>query len=241
MIQIRNLTRQVGKTRVLDNISLTVEKQETLVVAGPAGSGKTTLLRVISGLDPPDKGEIHILGAKASRDDKIIIPPEKRNLGMIFQDLALWPHMTALENIAFGLKANGFKKTEQHRKIRKLCDRIDIEPLLQRYPEHLSGGEKQKIALARTLVLEPAVLLLDEPLNSLDAVLKDDLLNTIRSLVKHFQITLIYVTHSREEAAFLSSRICVMIKGKISQTGFRQQLLDNPESDFITYFLREVR
>ncbi|MCD4722378.1 MAG: ABC transporter ATP-binding protein [Desulfobacula sp.] len=238
MIQILNLKKQYKKATVLDNICLEIGKQETVVVVGPSGSGKTTLLRLIAGLEKPDAGEIYIQGIKSSKPQNIIIPPNRRRLGMIFQDLALWPHMTARENIELGLISLGMSKNKRKQKLKKMRGHIDIDSFINRYPEHLSGGEKQKVALARTLILEPDILLMDEPLNSLDTVQKDDILLLIKQLVKLYKITMIYVTHNREEALFMSDRICVMSNGRIVQTGVKEELVKNPKSKFIQYFFK---
>ncbi len=239
MIELKNLTKNYGTTAALDNISLEINSECSVVVAGPSGSGKTTLLRLIAGLETPDAGDIFINGQKASTGGKIIIPPNKRKLGMIFQDLALWPHMTVLENLEFGLKFQGVKKAERKEKIENILSIIKLNGHLKRYPHSLSGGEKQRVALARTVVLEPEIILMDEPLASLDTVLRDELRDMIVSLVKKLNIILVYVTHNREEALAIAGRIVVLSDNCVAQEGSINHLLENPGTEFVRKFIKK--
>ncbi len=238
MIELKNLTKKYGAITAVNDISLKINREDSIVLAGPSGSGKTTLLRLIAGLETPDAGEIFIHGQKAGIGGKIIIPPNKRKLGMIFQDLALWPHMTVLENLEFGLKSQGVKKTERKEKIENILSIIKLNGHLKRYPHSLSGGEKQRVALARTVVLEPEIILMDEPLASLDTVLKDELQDMIISLVKKLNILLVYVTHNREEALTIAGRIVILSDSRIVQEGSINDLLKNPGTEFVKRFIR---
>jgi len=168
MIELINLTKKYDTVTAVENVSLKIERHSPTVIVGPSGSGKTTLLRLIAGLEVPDAGEILIDGEAASVAGKILIPPHRRKLGMIFQDLALWPHMKVLDNLEFGLKSLGIKKNLRKEKIENIMNLIQLDNHLNRYPPYLSEGEKQRVALARTLILEPAILLMDEPLSNID-------------------------------------------------------------------------
>ncbi|MCP4112553.1 MAG: ABC transporter ATP-binding protein [Desulfobacteraceae bacterium] len=240
MIELKNLTKKYGAITAVNDLSLTIKREDTTVFAGPSGSGKTTLFRLIAGLETPDAGEIFINRQKASTRGRIIIPPNKRGLGMIFQDLALWPHMTVQENLEFGLKSQGIKKTERKEKIENVLNIIKLNGHLNRYPCSLSGGEKQRVALARTLVLKPEIILMDEPLASLDTVLKDELQDMIIRLVKRLNILLLYVTHNREEALAIGTNIVVMSDGSIVQSGNINNLMENPKTDFVKRFIRRA-
>lgn len=240
MIELKNITKTYKGVAAVENVSLKIEPEESLVLAGMSGSGKTTLLRLIAGFEAPDSGEIQINGQLVSKPHKIIVPPNRRGIGMIFQDLALWPHLTVLENLEFGLKACGLKKAERKRKIENISDVIKLNGHLNRYPQSLSGGEKQRVALARTLVLEPDIMLMDEPLSNLDTVLKDEFQNLIISLVKRLKLVLFYVTHDRNEAFAIADRIAVMSQGAVVQTGTVNDLLENPKTDFVRKFMRRT-
>jgi ABC-type Fe3+/spermidine/putrescine transport system ATPase subunit len=240
MIELKNITKKYKNAVAVDNVSLKIEPKESVVFAGMSGSGKTTLLRLIAGFEAPDSGEIQIRGQCASKPHKIIVPPNRRGIGMIFQDLALWPHLSVLENLEFGLKARGLKKTERKQKIEIISDLIKLNGHLSRYPQSLSGGEKQRVALARTLVLEPDIMLMDEPLSNLDTVLKDEFQNLITSLVKRLKLVLLYVTHDRDEALAVADRIAVMSEGSLVQTGTANDLLENPKTDFVKKFMRKT-
>ena len=238
MIELKNITKAYKGVAAADNVSLKIEPEESVVLAGMSGSGKTTLLRLIAGFEAPDSGEIFINGQSVSKANKIIIPPNRRGIGMIFQDLALWPHITVMENLEFGLKARGLKKAERKRKIEIISDLIKLNGYLNRYPQSLSGGEKQRVALARTLVLEPAIMLMDEPLSKLDTVLKDEFQNLIISLVRTLKLVLVYVTHDRNEALAIADKIVVMSEGAVVQAGAANDLLENPKTDFVRKFMR---
>ncbi|RLC00702.1 MAG: iron ABC transporter ATP-binding protein [Deltaproteobacteria bacterium] len=240
MTELKNITKIYGDMTALEDVSLKIEREETVAIVGPSGSGKTTLLRLIAGLESPDSGEIFIRGQQASRPGKIILRPDRRRLGMIFQDLALWPHLTVTENLEFGLKSQGVKKSERSERIKTVLDMVELNSHPDRYPHSLSGGEKQRVALARTVVLEPEIMLMDEPLSSVDTVLKKELQDMIARLVRKLKVTLIYVTHDREEALAMAGRIVVLISGRIVQTGSVSDLLENPKTDFVKNFMRRT-
>lgn len=215
LIDIETLTKHYGKTTVLKDISLDIETEERVVFLGPSGCGKTTLLRLIAGFTAPEKGTISLNGTPVSQENHILVPPEKRNLGMVFQDLALWPHMSVRENLEFGLKAKGVVKEGRKRKIAEIAERIDMSAYLDRKPGELSGGQQQRVALARALVLEPDILLMDEPLSSLDTTLNRHIRTQILQLQKALHFTLLYVTHNPEEAGELATRIIHIDRGHI--------------------------
>ena len=207
-----------GET-ILDRISLQITEGERLVILGPSGCGKTTILRLIAGFITPDTGTIAIDGKPVAGNGCIFIPPEQRNLGMVFQDLALWPHLSVRGNIAFGLKAKGKPKTERERKIHEVLDLVGMRDLAGRRPSELSGGQQQRVALARSLAPEPKVLLMDEPLSSLDPELNVRLRQEVLRLQEKLGFTLLYVTHDREEAFAIATRVVRMSKGRIAYEG----------------------
>lgn len=213
MIKLKNITKKNGDAIVLDNLSLSVDKGECLALSGPSGCGKTTTLRLIAGLEIPDSGEIWLKDTLASTSKKIT-PPYNRSLSMVFQDLALWPHMTALKHLQFSLGSN---KKRDKSTIKKVLGMVRLTNHTLKYPHELSGGEKQRLALARALVMEPDILLMDEPLSSLDAALKKELLYEIKDIIHQTGITTIYVTHDLEEAKFLAKRIAIMADNNIKE------------------------
>ncbi|OQX59534.1 MAG: iron ABC transporter ATP-binding protein [Helicobacteraceae bacterium 4484_230] len=209
-ITLKNITKSYGQNKVLDNVSLTVEAKERIVIFGPSGCGKTTLLRIIAGFVAPDSGTLFIEDEPVADSGVIIKTPQERNIGMVFQDLALWPHMSVKENIAFGLKAKGVSGAEREERIREMLELVDMSGYEKRKPSQLSGGEQQRVALARALVLEPKILLMDEPLSSLDAKLNIRLRKEILSLQQKLGFTLVYVTHNEDEASDIATRLIRM-------------------------------
>ncbi|MFH1220208.1 MAG: ABC transporter ATP-binding protein [Candidatus Eisenbacteria bacterium] len=240
MLTIRNLTKRFDRTLVVDNVSLSCEKGETLAVLGPSGCGKTTLLRLIAGFERPDEGEILINGEVASTPDEIM-PPSKRHLGMIFQDLALWPHMTVRENVEFGLTGNSAGRAQNAHKVTDILNKIGLADFEQCYPGQLSGGERQRVALARSLAAEPRVLLLDEPLSNLDSLLKAQMIRLIIDLRGDLTLTMIYVTHNLDEALDIAHRIAIMNQGRVEQVGSFEEMKVNPATKLVADFLRAVR
>ena len=206
-------------TKVVDNFSLEINEKERIVILGPSGCGKTTILRLIAGFIAPDAGSISIAGVLVSREGRIIKSPEKRQLGMVFQDLALWPHLSVKGNIDFGLKAKGLPKVEREHRIRDILDLVGMTGYSERKPAELSGGQQQRVALARALVLEPKVLLMDEPLSSLDLELNVRLRKEILRLQEELGFTMVYVTHDRDEAFDIATRMISMRQGRVENVG----------------------
>ncbi len=224
IVKVENVSKAYNKIPVIREISLDIGKGERVVILGPSGCGKTTLLRMIAGFIQPDKGRLIIDGQTVADNGKRIIAPESRQVGMVFQDLALWPHMTSYKNIEFGLKAKNVSKAEIRVRIDTILEEIQMVQFKNAYPGELSGGQQQRIALARALVTCPKTLLMDEPLSSLDADLRQVLRREILRLQEELAITMIYVTHDREEAFSLATRIVVMKEGKIQKTGTVSQI-----------------
>ena len=216
-IDLDRVSKNFGARVAIDRLSLHIEKSERLVLFGPSGCGKTTVLRLLAGLEVPDKGEIRIDGRVVATAGKNLVPPEKRDLGMVFQDLALWPHMTAQQNLMFGLNARSVPKREAHVRVRELLERVGLDYRIDAKPHQLSGGEQQRVALARALVTRPSILLMDEPLSSLDDERKRAIASDLLGLQSQFGFTLIYVTHDRGEADMLASRICELSDGRVTE------------------------
>ena len=219
IVNIENVSKAYNKIPVIREMSLGIEKGERVVILGPSGCGKTTLLRMIAGFIHPDKGKLIIDGNVVADNGQSIIEPEKRQIGMVFQDLALWPHMSSYKNLEFGLKTKKVSKMERKNLIDGVLEKTQMEEFRNAYPGELSGGQQQRIALARALVMQPKILLMDEPLSSLDVDLNLIMRKEILRLQEEFHITLLYVTHDREEAFSLATRIVVMEGGKIQKIG----------------------
>jgi iron(III) transport system ATP-binding protein len=209
-IELDGVSKTFGERIVLNDLSLQIEKAERLVLFGPSGSGKTTVLRLLAGLEVPDKGEIRIADRIVANSGKNFVPPEKRNIGMVFQDLALWPHMTVQQNLMFGLTARRVEKREAEVRVREMLRLVGLEHRMEAKPHELSGGEQQRVALARALVARPSILLMDEPLSSLEDERKRTIASDLLSLHSQFGFTLIYVTHDQAEIDLLASRVCRM-------------------------------
>ncbi|WP_087036767.1 ABC transporter ATP-binding protein [Thermococcus litoralis] len=211
---------------------LEAKQGEFLTLLGPSGCGKTTTLRIIAGFEKPDKGRVYF-------DDTVVndVPPYERNIGIVFQDYALFPHMTVYDNISFGLKLRKLPKEEIRRRVSWALELVGLKGFEDRYPEQLSGGQQQRVALARALVIEPQLLLLDEPLSNLDAKIRERLRGEVKRIQKELGITTIYVTHDQEEAMAISDRIAVMSVGKIEQVGNPLDLYYNPKNEFVAKFL----
>jgi ABC-type Fe3+/spermidine/putrescine transport system ATPase subunit len=224
LVKVENVSKAYNKIPVIREMSLDIEKGERVVILGPSGCGKTTLLRLIAGFISPDKGKLTIDGKAVADNGKCIIEPEGRQVGMVFQDLALWPHMTSYKNIEFGLKAKRVPRAEIRERIDAILEKVQMVEFKNAYPGELSGGEQQRIALARALVTHPKILLMDEPLSSLDTDLRHVLMKEILRLQEELAITMIYVTHDRGEAFSLATRIVVMKEGKIQKIGTASQI-----------------
>jgi iron(III) transport system ATP-binding protein len=231
-VAVEDVTFAYGTTVILDRVSLAVPRGEFFAFLGPSGSGKTTLLRLIAGFGQPQRGRIRV-GAR----DVTEAPPWDRNVGMVFQNYALWPHMTVAENVAFGLHRRRVPRPEVARRVEAALALVGLEGYGGRRPAQLSGGQQQRVALARTVVIEPEVLLLDEPLSNLDAQLRVEMRAELRALQRKTGLTTIFVTHDQEEANAISDRMAVLDGGRIQQVGRPVELYDNPANRFVAGFL----
>ena len=231
-IETSDLTRRFGDITALDRVSVTILRGEFFSLLGPSGCGKTTLLRLIAGLDIADAGTLKIDGTDASD-----LPAHRRPVNTVFQSYALFPHLDVFENVAFGLRMKKVAHEEIRRRVGRILELVEIQPLASRRPSQLSGGQKQRVALARAIVNEPRVLLLDEPLAALDLKLRKQLQIELRVLQRQLGITFIYVTHDQEEALVLSDRIAVMREGRIEQIGAARALYERPRTRFVSQFL----
>ena len=229
---LRNVSVRYGNVTALNDVSLEIIPGELISLLGPSGCGKTTLLRAIAGFVPIAEGKI-LIGGEPCMD----LPPSKRNLGMVFQDYALFPHMTIARNIGFGLRMRGIRSEDQEPLVEKVVSMLSLEGLEDRYPRQLSGGQQQRVALARALVVEPGVLLLDEPLAALDKKLREEMQIELRALQRRVGITTVFVTHDQEEALSLSDRVAVLEKGRIVQIGTPMEIYEHPLSQFSGLFV----
>jgi ABC-type Fe3+/spermidine/putrescine transport system ATPase subunit len=231
-ISVQGLTKRFGPLEVVSSVGFSIEEGEMFTLLGPSGCGKTTLLRLIAGFYAPDAGEVRF-------DDRVVndLPPHQRGIGMVFQNYALWPHMTVFENAAYGLKLRNIAHAEIGARVDGVLEKVKLTGLGERYPGQLSGGQQQRVALARALVLNPKILLLDEPLSNLDAKIRIQVRAEIRKLQKELGITTVYVTHDQEEALTLSDRIAVFNKGKVLQVGPPKVLYERPQNRFVADFI----
>lgn len=231
-IQVENVIKKFGETMVIDGLSMDIHPGELFTLLGPSGCGKTTLLRMVIGFNSIDGGSIKV-------NDKVInnIPVSKRKMGMVFQNYAIFPHMTVKQNIAFGLENKKYSKGEMERRIDEILKIVQIEDFKDRMPDQLSGGQQQRVALARAIVIHPEVLLMDEPLSNLDAKLRIEMRNAIKSIQQQVGITTIYVTHDQEEALAISDRIAVMNAGVIQQIGSPKEIYQRPVNIFVSKFI----
>jgi sulfate/thiosulfate transport system ATP-binding protein len=237
-IEVKNLTKKFGAFAALDGVDLKVARGELLALLGPSGSGKTTLLRIIAGLDWPDAGEVSFDGENA-----LVRGAGERQVGFVFQHYALFRHMTVFENVAFGLRVQPrtIRKDEAsiRARVKELLDLVQLDWLANRYPSQLSGGQRQRIALARALAIAPRILLLDEPFGALDAKVRKELRQWLRSLHHEINVTSIFVTHDQEEALEVANRVVVMDKGRIEQIGTPGEVYDHPATAFVHGFIGE--
>ena len=234
-VRLESLTKAYGDVLALDSVSLNVEKGELFFFLGPSGCGKTTLLRSIAGLSALDAGEVYF-------DERSItlIPPHKRNVGMVFQNYALWPHMTVSQNVAFGLDVRKLPRTEKGNRVREALAMVRMSDYAARKPAQLSGGQQQRIALARALVIRPDVILLDEPLSNLDAKLRLEMRAEITRIHQETAITTLYVTHDQKEALSMAQKLTVMRDGRVEQIGIPQEIYRSPASAFVAGFVGEA-
>ncbi|MGL1891597.1 MAG: ABC transporter ATP-binding protein [Spirochaetaceae bacterium] len=233
-LSLNNINKFFGNNRAVDNISLDIEKGEIFTILGSSGSGKTTVLRMIAGFETPTDGKI-IFGDKTISDQKTFIQPEERSVGLVFQDLALFPHMNVEKNILFGMDKKNDKK-----ELEELLNLCKLEGLEKRFPHQISGGEMQRVALARAIAGNPDILLLDEPFNNLDVLLKESLLKDVKRIIKTKNITALFVTHHKDEAYYLSDRLAIMNKGAIQQIGTPIDVYSKPKSEYTASFLGKV-
>lgn len=234
-IAFESVVKRYGDAVAVDGLDFAIRRGELVTFLGPSGCGKTTSLRLIAGLELPTEGRLLIAGRDVSRD-----PASERNVGMVFQSYALFPHISVLENVAYGPVIRGLKKAEARDKARAILDQIGLGGLHDRLPSELSGGQQQRVAVARAIVQQPDVILFDEPLSNVDAKLRRRVRNEIRELQQEFGLTAVYVTHDQEEALAVSDRIVVMDKGRITQVGTPEDLYERPASAFIASFIGDA-
>src|SRR5579875_3234447 len=227
-VAIQGLNKSFGSNRVLSDVNISIERGELFSIVGPSGSGKTTLLRIVAGLETQDSGHVSI-------DGKVVdsVPPNRRNVGMVFQNYALYPNKTVAENIASPLLVKGVRREQAFAEVEELAKRLGIEEVLDRLPGQISGGQQQRVALARALIKKPDVFLLDEPLSNLDAQLRFNARKFVRQLQRDLGITTIYVTHDQSEALSISDRIAVMSRGRVMQVGSPRELYEAPQNEFV--------
>ena len=233
-VELTGLTKRFGETLAVDDVSLRVEEGEFFSLLGPSGCGKTTTLRMIAGFVRPNEGQVFIGG-----EDMTLLPPEKRGIGIVFQNYAIFPHMTVFDNIAFGLKMRKVPKREIRGRVGKALEQVNLDGYERRYQRELSGGEQQRVALARVLITEPKILLLDEPLSALDKKLREEMKYWIKGLQHSLAITTVYVTHDQGEALTMSDRIAVMNRAKVVQIGAPDTIYEHPADRFVTDFIGE--
>lgn len=231
-VRVANVNLSYGSNPILKNVHVDIEPGEFFAFLGPSGSGKTTLLRVIAGFSKADSGTVFV-----GSNDITQLPPWKRDVGMVFQSYALWPHMTVKRNVAFGLEERGVPRAEIQARVAKALDLVGLGHLAERRPSQLSGGQQQRVAVARTVVVQPKVLLLDEPLSNLDAKMRVQVRRELRDLQQRLRLTTIFVTHDQEEANTICDRIAVMNDGIVQQIGTPMELYRRPKNLFVAGFL----
>jgi putative spermidine/putrescine transport system ATP-binding protein len=231
-LELRSIRKTFQQTVAVQNLSLKVETGEFVTLLGPSGCGKTTTLKIIAGFEVPDTGDVLIKGQVITQ-----LAPYRRDIGMVFQSYALFPHMTVFENVAYGLRMRKVARPEIERRVQEALELVRLPDLGQRYPRQLSGGQQQRVAVARAVVISPSLLLFDEPLSNLDAKLRDELRDELRELQRSLRITTIYVTHDQEEALSMSDRVVIMNQGKIEQEGTPEALYTHPRTSFVASFL----
>ena len=231
-VTLKDIVKRFGDFVAVHRMSLDIAEGGFVTLLGPSGCGKTTTLRMVAGLLDPSEGEIAIKGQRVND-----VPIHKRNLGIVFQNYALFPHKTVAENVAFGLKYRGVSKDESARRVKEALELVQLPHVGDRYPKQLSGGQQQRIALARAIVIEPDVLLLDEPLSALDANLREDMRVELKRIQHRIGVTTIFVTHDQSEALAMSDQIVVMSAGRVEQTGAPEEVYNTPASEFVARFL----
>ncbi|ODT17329.1 MAG: iron ABC transporter ATP-binding protein, partial [Hyphomicrobium sp. SCN 65-11] len=235
-IDIAGIDKRFGSFKALSGIELAIEEREFVTFLGPSGCGKTTMLRTLAGFLTPDSGTIHV-GGRLLSSPQAVVPPEHRRMGMVFQNYAVWPHMSVFENVAFGLRLLKVEGAEIGERVSRILDAVGLSGLEKRHPGQLSGGQQQRVALARSLVVEPSILLLDEPLSNLDAKLRERMRTELKTLQRRTGITFIYVTHDQAEAMALSDRIVVFNQGTVQQVGAPRDVYERPANIFVADFM----
>ena len=231
-VRVRGLRKNYGQVTALDGVDLDIRAGEFFTMLGPSGSGKTTLLRLIAGFERPDGGAIELGGRDISR-----VPPYARDVNTVFQDYALFPHMSVMQNIEYGLRVKRVSRSERRRRAERALEMVRLSGLGERKPSQLSGGQRQRVALARAIVNEPHVLLLDEPLGALDLKLRQEMQLELQHVQREVGITFVYVTHDQEEALSMSDRIAVLSRGRIEQVGTPLEVYERPATDFVAGFI----
>lgn len=231
-VRFSNISRYFGEVKAAEQVSLDIMDGEFFTLLGPSGSGKTTCLRLIAGFERPDAGQIYLFGQDVSR-----LPPYERDVNTVFQDYALFPHMTVEQNVGYGLMIKKVPKTERQRRVEDMLDMVQLSSLGKRKPSQLSGGQRQRVALARALVNHPRVLLLDEPLGALDLKLRQQMQTELKDIQQRVGITFVYVTHDQEEALTMSDRLAVFNQGRIEQIGSPAEIYEHPATPFVAGFV----
>lgn len=234
-VQLTHVTKAFDTTLAVNDVSLEIEKGEFFFLLGPSGCGKSTFLRIVAGFYKPDTGELRF-------DDTVMneVPPHQRNTGMVFQNYALWPHMSVAENIEYGLTLRKLEKAERNQKIERALEMVQMEDFRDRAVNTLSGGQQQRIALARALVIEPSVLLLDEPISNLDAALRQQMRDEIKQIHDRTNITMFYVTHDQVDALSMADRMAIMQDGVVIQVGTPREVYQFPKNAFVASFVGET-
>ena len=236
LLELNKVVKQFGPVKAVDELSLEIAEGDFVVLVGPSGCGKTTTLRMIAGFERPSAGRVLLQDEPISSADRVV-PPERREMGMMFQSYAVWPHMTVRKNVSYGLKIKRVPKKELAERVDAVLRTVHLEGYGDRYPAQLSGGQQQRVALARALAVDPKILLMDEPLSNLDAKLRDEMRSELRRLHDSLGFTAVYVTHDQEEAMALADRIVVMREGRVQQVGSPSDLYLRPENAFVAGFL----
>lgn len=236
VLEIKNITKSFNnkKVKALTNVSFSLKKGEIISIVGESGSGKTTIIRLITGLETPDNGKI-ILNDELVSSEEVFVAPEKRNVGMVFQDYALFPHLTVFENIVYGIS----KQKNKEDTVSEMLTLVDLQGYEKRYPYELSGGEQQRVALARALAPNPNILILDEPFSNLDVILRNQLRKEIASILQKTRKTAIFITHDIKDAIAISDKMIVLQKGEIIQQGTISEVCKNPNSNYVELLFKE--
>src|SRR5215831_5575168 len=235
LVKLDRVAKMYGPVHAVNDVSLDVHEGEFLTLLGPSGSGKTTMLMLIAGFEHPSSGEILIRGASV-----VAQPPHRRDIGMVFQSYALFPHMTVFDNVAFPLRARKMPGREIDSRVRQVLDIVRLPDVERRYPRQLSGGQQQRVALARAVAYQPSLLLMDEPLGALDRKLREEMQLELKTIQRELGVTTLYVTHDQQEALALSDRIAIMNHGDLVQIGSPVELYESPADDFVAGFLGDV-